>query len=343
MSGRLFTTARLGPLTLRNRLVRSATCEAMAEPDGNTFVHPLGKASPGMAGLHSDELIDGHRRLTDAVHQEQGCIAAQLNHAGRQTSPARIGRHTPLAPSSLVRPGSRFLPRAMTGEEVEEAIESFGEAARRAVEGGYDAVQIHSAHGYLVSEFNSPYANHRKDRWGGSAENRRRFVLAVYRRVREAVGADVPVFVKLNSEDFVEDGISPEESADIARALEAEGIDAIEVSAGFAESGDLIMRKDILTPEQEAYLLPQARNIRAAVDLPVMMVGGLRSREVMERMLEEEQMDFISLSRPFIRQPDLPRKLRSGELERVTCTSCGRCTRDPEGWLACYLDLQHEG
>jgi len=212
------------------------------------------------------------------------------------------------------------------------------DAARRAVEAGYDAVQIHSAHGYLISEFNSPYANQRTDQWGGSPESRRRLLLEVYRRVRGAVGDDVPVFVKLNGEDFIEGGLTPEGSAEIAKVLEAEGIDAIEVSAGFAETADLIVRKDILEAEQEAYLLPLARNIRNAVSVPVMIVGGLRSREVMERMLNEEGMTFVSLSRPFIRQPDLANKLKAGELDGVTCVSCGRCTRNDQGWLACAVD-----
>lgn len=364
MNGLLFTPTQLGSLTVKNRLVRSATGEGMAELDGSitddmvafyrrlaeggagliisghTYVHPLGKASPGMAGLYRDEQIPMHRKLTDAVHQVGGAIALQINHAGRQTSPARIGRQTPLAPSALGAPGAKFVPKEMTEEDIEEAIHSFADAARRAVEAGYDAIQIHSAHGYLISEFNSPYANQRTDKWGGSPENRRRFLLEVYRRVRAAVGDDVPVFVKLNGEDFIEGGLTPEGSAEIAKALEAEGIDAIEVSAGFAETADLIVRKDILESDQEAYLLPLARNIRDAVSVPVMVVGGLRSREVMERMLSEEGMTFLSLSRPFIRQPDLANKLKSGEIDRVTCVSCGRCTRNDQGWLACTLDEQ---
>jgi len=362
MSDLLFTPAKLGSLTIKNRLVRSATGEGMAEPDGSvtddmvafyrrlaeggvgliisghTYVHPLGKASPGMAGLYNDEQIPMHRKLTDAVHQAGGAVAIQINHAGRQTSPARIGRQTPLAPSALAAPASKFVPKEMTADEIEEAIQAFADAARRAVEAGYDAVQIHSAHGYLISEFNSPYANQRTDQWGGSPESRRRLLLEVYRRVRGAVGDDVPVFVKLNGEDFIEGGLTPEGSAEIAKVLEAEGIDAIEVSAGFAETADLIVRKDILEAEQEAYLLPLARNIRNAVSVPVMIVGGLRSREVMERMLNEEGMTFVSLSRPFIRQPDLANKLKAGELDGVTCVSCGRCTRNDQGWLACAVD-----
>jgi 2,4-dienoyl-CoA reductase-like NADH-dependent reductase (Old Yellow Enzyme family) len=392
MADLLFTPTQLGSLTIKNRLVRSATCEGMALADGSvtddlvafyrrlaeggvgliitghTYVHPRGKVNPGMVGLHTDDLIPGHRSLTEAAHAAGGAVAIQLNHAGRQTSPARIGRQKPLAPSALGRPGAPFVPKEMTEEEIEEAIQAFADAGRRAVEAGYDAVQIHSAHGYLVSEFNSPYANRRTDRWGGSPENRRRFLLEVYRRVRQAVGPREPVFVKLNGTDFVEGGLTPEESAEIAEALEAEGIDAIEVSAGFAESGDLIMRKGIATEAQEAYLLPVARPIRQAVGrspswgaaarleepraaegdpswrgqnpaarggVPVMLVGGLRSRVVMERMLTEEGMTFLSLSRPFICQPDLANRLRAHEMDRVACVSCGRCARDDRGWLSC--------
>ena len=362
MTDLLFTPTLLGSLTVRYRLVRSATGEGMAELDGSvtddmvafyrrlaegsvgliisghTYVHPLGKASPGMAGLYKDEQIAMHRELTAAVHQAGGAVALQVNHAGRQTSPARIGRNTPLAPSALARPGGKFVPKEMTEEDIEEAVQAFADAARRAVEAGYDSVQIHSAHGYLISEFNSPYANQRTDRWGGSPGNRRRFLLEVCRRVRSAVGEEFPVFVKLNGTDFIEGGLTPEESAEIAKALEDEGIDAIEVSAGFAETADLIVRKDITEPDQEAYLLPLARNIRDAASVPVMTVGGLRSREVMERMLSEEGMTFISLCRPFIRQPDLANRLKAGEIDRVTCVSCGRCTRNDQGWLSCALE-----
>jgi 2,4-dienoyl-CoA reductase-like NADH-dependent reductase (Old Yellow Enzyme family) len=362
MSDLLFTPAQLGSLTIKNRLVRSATGEGMALPDGSitddqaafyrrladggvrliisghTYVHPLGKASRGMTGLYKDDQISMLRKLTDSVHEAGSTIAVQLNHAGRQTEPLLIGRETPLAPSALARPNSRIVPKEMTEADIEEAIQAFAEASRRAVEAGYDAIQIHSAHGYLISEFNSPYANQRTDRWGGSPENRRRLLLEVYRRVRATVGEGVPVFVKLNGEDFIEGGLMPVESAGIAEALEAEGIDAIEVSAGFAETAHLIVRKDISKPEEEAYLLPLARTIRQAVSVPVMIVGGLRSRDVMERMLSEEQMTFVSLCRPFIRQPDLAKKMEAGELDRVTCTSCGRCGRNEEGWLACALD-----
>jgi 2,4-dienoyl-CoA reductase-like NADH-dependent reductase (Old Yellow Enzyme family) len=317
----LFTPARLGSLTIKNRLVRSAMAEGLADPDGavtehlvalyrrlaeggvglvitgHCSVHPLGKATRRMTSLEQDNLIPSHRRLTREVHDAGGTVAVQLNHGGRVAS---LG------------------PDDMTEGQIEEATQAFADASRRAVEAGYDAIQLHAAHGWLISQFLSPCANHRTDKWGGTPENRRRFLMEVYRRVGGAAGDGVPLCVKLNAEDHMLGGLTPDESAETAKALEAEGIDAIEVSAGFVESRHLITRSGIDAPEKEAYNLPGARVIRRAVRVPLMLVGGLRSREIMERVLSEEGMDCVSLCRPFVRQPDLASKLKSGEIDRVS-------------------------
>ncbi|MFP4056645.1 MAG: NADH:flavin oxidoreductase [Candidatus Brocadiia bacterium] len=358
----LFTPIRIGTLEVPNRLARSATGEGMCAPDGgvtpplvelyrrlarggagllmtgHSFVRPDGKASDGMMGVHSDEMIPGLRRIVQAVGETDARIACQLNHAGRQTRPERIGGVTPVGPSAVRCPVNRVTPRALEEAEIEPLIESFVAAAVRCREAGFDGVQLHCAHGYLMSEFISPHTNRRDDAWGGSLEARARFPLEVLRRIRCALGADYPVLVKLNAEDFIEGGLTLEESTRIGAMMEAEGIDAIEVSAGMARTASKIMRRGIETESDEAYFLPHCRELRRHVGVPLLCVGGLRSKGVMERIVESGDADIASLCRPLIREPDLPRKFRQGACDRAACVSCNRCTRGPDQQLGCALE-----
>ncbi len=345
----LFSPFVVNGMRLANRFVRSATGESMAPDDGrvtdelieiyralaqggcgliitgHSFVRADGRAGFGMTGLDKDELIPGWKRLVQVVHETESKIAIQLNHAGRQTHPRIIGQ-TPVAPSPVPASGAGFVPRQLTSDEIRSLIDAFAAAARRAMEAGFDAVQIHCAHGYLLSEFISPHTNRRDDEWGGTEENRRRMLVETYRAIRREVGPGYPVLVKLNAEDFLDDGLTLDMSLNIARALEAEGIDAIEVSAGMAVTVDKIVRKNIRSPEDEAYFEPQVKAFRKAVSVPLIMVGGLRSRAVMERVLREGTADLVSLCRPFIREPDLANKFERGEIERVACVSCNLCS-----------------
>jgi len=344
----LFTPKNIGNLEIKNRIVRSATYEKMASDDGevterliechrelarggagliitgHAFVHPMGKVSHFMTGIHKDDMIPGLRRLADSVHKEGGKIFIQINHGGRQTSPEAIGGKTPLAPSPVPDRVSKTSPREMTDGEIQEVIEAFCLASERAKIAGFDAVQIHGAHGFLISEFISPYTNRREDRWGGSLENRMRFPLEVYKSVRRGVGENYPVLIKLNSSDFLEGGLEVKESIAIALALEKEGIDAVEISGGMRESRLGASRRDILKEDMEAYFLSNAREFRKALNIPLILVGGLRSRKVMERVLEEGTVDFVSMSRPLIREPDLPNKMKEGK-EKADCISCNGC------------------
>jgi len=345
---KLFEPGRIGSLELRNRLVRSATAEQMADEDGrpeppmiemytalvrggvgliitgHAYVHPTGKAHPAMTGVYDDALIPALRALSEAVHREGGKVVMQINHAGRQTSAEIIGQR-PLAPSPVARAKGSPRPREMTEGQIEEIIRAFGLAAGRAQAAGFDGVQIHAAHGYLINQFNSPAANWRRDRWGKNAASRLRFFEQVAAAVRDEVGNDYPVLTKLGIQDFVRDGMTLYDGLEIVRHLAEWGIDAVEISGGI---GSANVRKNILRPEDEAYFLSQARMARRATDLPILLVGGIRSREVMERILEEGTADFISMSRPFIREPDLPKRLQAGQ-DKATCVSCNRCWPPP--------------
>lgn len=364
MKSVLFTPYQLGSLTVTNRIVRSATGEGMCTISGrvppllvdfyrdlarggagliitgHAFVRRDGKASEGMMGVHDDKMLDGLADLAAAVHESDAKVLCQLNHAGRQTRPERIGDQTPVAPSAVLDPTSNILPRALRPDEIDPLIDAYVQAAARAREAGFDGVQLHCAHGYLISEFISPYTNHRDDAWGGSLEARARFPREVLRRLRARLGDDVPVLVKLNAEDFIDGGLTLDESVQIGALLEADGVDGIEISAGMAETVDRIVRKDIRRERDEAYFVGYCRAFRDHVDVPLICVGGLRSKVVMESVIKSHAADLVSMSRPLIREPDLPAKFRDGLSEKATCVSCNSCTRGPDGRLACALDFQ---
>lgn len=356
----LFEPIEINGMKVPNRFVRSATNDRCADGcgrvtdtmirvyvalasggvglivTGHAYVKSNGKASPTMLGVDSEDLVPGLKRVVDAVHRFDSKIVIQLNHAGRQTASSTIGE-TPVAPSAVYNPITKETPRALAGEEIEALISAYGSAAARAVSAGFDGVQIHSAHGYLGSQFISPYTNRRTDQWGGSLENRMRFLIEVLRSIRKVVGDSYPVMIKLNSEDSLDGGLTVEESSQIAKVLCREGIDAIEISGGMAESPVKFARTDILEEEDEAYFLPNAGKFKEVVTVPLMLVGGLRSPSLMERVLENREADMVSLCRPFIREPDLVNKWKQGDPKKADCISCNGCMKYRDEPVRCIL------
>ncbi len=346
----LFEPTTIGRLRVKNRLVRSATWEGLAEPDGSsgdrllTFYRRLaaggvgliissymyvareGKQHAGQIGIYGDHLVPGLRQLVSAVHGAGSRIAAQIVHCGGQTTRDVAGQR-PVAPSAVMSPGYTELPRALGLEEIAAIAEAFAAAAARAQAAGFDGVQLHGAHGYLLAQFLSPSRNRRADRYGGSLENRARFGIEVYEAVRAAVGKDFPVMIKLNVHDFLEGSTTEKDAIHLARALAGRGIDAIEVSGGTPGSGKLgAARPNILTRADEAYFRPQLEALRDAVpDLPLMLVGGLRSLDVIEEIVTSGLADHASLCRPLIREPDLPARWQRGDRRKADCISCLGC------------------
>ena len=349
----VFDTTTINGLELRNRLVRSATWEGLGDPDGGVnerLIDVYRDLADGGVGLiitgyiavradgrqqstqllaDRDELVPGLARIADTVHVHGGKIVAQIVHCGGQSDRRHNGGLQPVAPSAVEHKGYPVIPRELTTDEIRELIADFASAARRIQEAGFDGVQLHGAHGYLLSEFLSPLRNQRKDQYGGSLENRARCCLEVYRAVREAVGADYPVMIKLNANDFFDGSTVEEDSCFLASALAAEGIDSIEVSGGIGGSGKLgAVRAKIKEPEDEAYFRPQAEAIRkAAPGVPLMLVGGMRSPEIIEEVLGAGIADYASMSRPLIREPDLPARWQRGDRNRAGCISCLGCFR----------------
>lgn len=374
----LFTPYTLGKLEIRNRLVRAPTHESMAAASGEVTdelvaayrtlaqggvgliftgilsVHPLGRAYKYEAGIDRDDLIPGLRRLTDAVHKEGGRIFFQLLHGGRQTTKKLIGR-TPLAPSSTGRDPMYFVkPKAMTEQEISEAIGAFGAAARRAYESGADGIHIGGGGGYLINEFLSPFFNRRTDAWGGSDENRFRFLEEVIAAVRSSVPGDMPVTVKINAHDHTPGrGITPDLAVRYAEWLAALGISGLEIAAGTITYSNMSMWLGRVPADEYAASLPRWKRPigrimmkrmegkydlregwnREAVRLikpvmkgvPLFLVGGMRRVEHMEEVLRSGDAQFISMCRPFIREPLLAKKIEQGETTTAACISCNRC------------------
>lgn len=352
----------IGPIKALNRLMRSATYESSAEPDGtlieipttriyrdlaaggigliitgHIFVHENGRASPKQIGLATGDQAAGWKSVLEAVRAvSKAPVLAQLSYAGRQ------GYTRGNLPE--MNRGDDYLPPVGTSindftvEQLQHVVECFVAAARRAADVGFDGVQLHLAHGYLLSEALSAHTNGRQDEWGGvERADRRRLPLAVVDGVREAIGSGLALAVKLNGHDYLPpDGVEPGEAAETAGILEKHGVQLIEVSAGMFESGNkTAQRAD--SPETEGYLRDIALQVSRGTNVPLATVGGYRSVPVMLQALNQG-LDMISLSRPLVREPDLPNLISRDGSHVATCTSCNRCFRVPQGALRCMVD-----
>jgi len=358
----LFTPAKIGTLELPNRLIRSATAERMADQDGrprpqliemyrklaaggvgliitgHMYVHPSGKCHPEMTGIYRNELIPELAKLTEAAHSQGGKIAVQINHGGMQCDTESV--EDAIAPSATTKPVSQRPARQMRQDEVYILIDAYAQAARRAQEAGFDAVQLHAAHGYMINQFLSPLVNRRTDDWGGSFENRLHFLKEVVKAVRTQVGKDYPVFIKFGMIDGPQGGLDLESGAKVIIHMADMDLDGIEISGGIGGGTLTNVRKGIRRPEDEAYFLPLAQKARKSTSLPIALVGGLRSRAVMENILAEGEADFISLCRPLISEPNFPNLLREGLKEKSRCIASNNCWAEISGiGIACKCPL----
>jgi 2,4-dienoyl-CoA reductase-like NADH-dependent reductase (Old Yellow Enzyme family) len=348
----LFEPTKIKNVELRNRFVRSATYDGCAGKNGHvsqkqlelyttlaeggvglmitgiTSVHENGQISKFQNFISSDESIPGFKKLTSAVHDRGAKIAVQLFHAGREARFSRSSNQVPIAPSALEGdPYFKAQYRAMTENEIWEVIRAFGDGAKRAREAGFDAVQIHGAHAYLLSQFLSPYTNRRQDDWGGSLENRLRIHLEIYRDIRQKVGEDYPVLVKIGVQDGFPGGLEFNEGKRASEFLVEWGFGALEISQGLRGAGDenTEFRTKINTLDREAYFRNWCVQIKNQVHVPVMMVGGLRTFKLMEEIIQNKEADFISLSRPLIREPGIINEWERGDRHRAKCISCNQC------------------
>jgi 2,4-dienoyl-CoA reductase-like NADH-dependent reductase (Old Yellow Enzyme family) len=345
---KLFEESSINGMTLRNRFVRAATWEGLATPGGeatpeliemmaalarggvgliissHSYVSPEGQGSPWQLGIYKDELISKLRDLTSAVHENGGKMVMQLGHAGHFAEESLTGQAA-LAVSDFENlPGG---PRKeITSLDIQNLVFAYAQAARRAGAAGFDGIEIHSGHGYLLSQFLSPAFNKRQDDYGGTIENRTRIHILIYQAIRKLVGKDYPVFIKMNGADFMEEGITVNDSLQAAKLFSQAGFDAIEVSGGIIRTGKLSpSRPGIHSNEQEAYFKDYARKFRKEITSPIILVGGVRSLEVANMLIEDGIADYIAMSRPFIREPDLVNRWKNGDRRRAGCKSDNLC------------------
>jgi 2,4-dienoyl-CoA reductase-like NADH-dependent reductase (Old Yellow Enzyme family)/thioredoxin reductase len=285
------------------------------------YIQPNGREIPTQIGIHNDGLIAGLRQLTDAVHAAGGRMMAHINHAGRAANPKLVAVGELVSASDVTCPANEVTPRALSVDQVRGLVSAFGAAARRAREAGFDALEIPFSHGYLIHQFLSPRSNHRQDEYGGSLENRLRFGAEVLAAARAQVGADFPIVVRLNAQDYAEGGLTLEDAIEIASRLKSLGADAVSVTSGtMCESVPFCMYPNG-TPK--ANLLPMAAKIRAAAGLPVIVAGRIRTPAIAREALEAGQADLIGLGRPFLSDPDWVTKTESGnEASILLCASC---------------------
>ena len=380
-----FGPGRLGPLTLRNRFVKAATFEG-ATPRGEVtdrlveFHRAMAAGGVGMTtvaycAVSPDGRVQRHclvldaetagalRPLTDAVHAEGAAAAAQLGHAGL-VADAKSNRMRSLAPSRRFSPPAKGFVPAASAADLARVRDDFASAARNAIEAGFDAVEVHLGHGYLLSSFLSPQLNQRRDGYGGSLEARAKFPREVLRAVRDAVGHRIAVTAKFNMADGVPRGLWLDESVEIARMIEADGVlDAIELTGGsslqnamYFFRGDVPLLEMLQTqpayvrpgmrliapklfpsyPFEEGFFLPFARQFRAALDLPLIYLGGVNRLDTAERAIDEG-FDLVAMGRALLREPDLLRTFAKGERSEGLCVHCNKCMPTIYSGTRCVL------
>ena len=353
----LFDSIDLGRLPVKNRIVRSATYEYLpAELPGEgeeTLIARYGALAAGgvgaiitgMMGINGDSHVVpmmskpycyGHEdpsfdaafaNIMNAVHAHGSKLVVQINHCGIKLGPYDYGS-IPLGPSDLElvpgRPG-----RAMSDYEIDQTVRDFAEAALQSKSSGADGVQLHAAHGYLLSQFLSPHFNKRTDQYGGPIENRARFLLRVATRVRATLGANFPLWVKINATDLEDESITLEECIWVCKALEEIGIDAIEVTGGLGNGKRSSPSRIVKSEADEGSFTAQAEAVAKAVSIPVISVGGYRSPQVLERVLNESDIAAISMARPLLSEPGLVARWQKGDIAPARCISCNRCFGQP--------------
>lgn len=369
----LFEESFIHRLSLKNRFVRSATWEGLATEQGETtpelvdrmtslarggvgliitghaHVSPEGQATPRQLGVFGDHLIPGLKSMVSEVHENNGRIVMQLAHAGlfAQTGLTGCPALAVSQPDGETEGPVTGPVREMTPEDIEGLVSSFAQAAGRAQMAGFDGVQIHSGHGYLLSQFLSPAFNRRQDQYGGPIENRARVHLRIYQAVRKVVGPDYPILIKMNGSDLRDKGLTREDALEAAMLFSDAGFDAIEVSGGIIRTGKLSPSRPGITKEsREAYFSEYAALFKKRVKTPLILVGGLRSFAVAERIVADGIADYISMSRPFIREPGLIKRWMEGDRRKAECLSDNLCFApgfDGKGICCVTRDLEKPG
>ena len=363
----LFDQIELNELKLKNRFVRSATWEGLSNSNGyctneianimeelakgqvallitgGAYVDPAGQSDFQQLGIYDDCLISSYCNMVKIVHRQNSKIILQIVHAGCRS--ARHLTHLPFFGPSSIKIEKYGYCEEMSEEQIKKSVKDFTRAAIRASRIGFDGIQIHAAHGYLLSQFLSPYFNKRKDKYGGNILNRARFLLEIIHSIRTELGSKFCVTVKLNSEDFIENGFSLEDMVQTCLLLEKERIDAVEISGGIEIKGSKhtpYRTTSCHSDGQEVYYEKAAELFKRNMVIPLILVGGIRSFKTASSLVTEEKADFISLCRPFIREPDLVKRWQDGDKRRATCISCNRCLEPAKMGDGIYCVVEKE-
>jgi len=350
----IFEPASINSMNLDNRFVRSATWEGLASKDGSVtpsltdkmvelakggvgliitsyaFVSRDGQSSSGQLAVYDDRFVPGLKDMVQSVHAAGGKIVLQLVHGGSFSNSKLTGMET-VGPSDMEKDGNT-VSRSMTTKDIGHMVSAFTQATLRAKHAGFDAIQIHAAHGFLISQFLSSALNRRTDEYGGVLPNRAQFLLEISHSMRNAVGREYPILVKLNSEDFLEGGLTREEAVQVAVMLQEASVDAIEFSGGTVASPEKLMppRPGLLkSTEDEVYYREAARLYKQKVKIPLILVGGIRSYSIANELVKSGTSDFISMSRPLICEPGLIKRWQAGDRRKAECISCNSCFGPP--------------
>jgi 2,4-dienoyl-CoA reductase-like NADH-dependent reductase (Old Yellow Enzyme family)/thioredoxin reductase len=346
----LFTPLRIGPLQLKNRIAMAPMATHYADETGavterlknyylerarggagliileSGYIHPLGRGGIRRMGLHEDRLIPGLRGLVDAVHAEGAKISSLLHHAGRQINVKNTRGQYPVSASSLPSGMEAVVPRTLKVQEIEELVEGFGQAARRSLAAGFDAILIHAAHGYLIHQFLSPLSNIRRDRYGGTFTRRLRFLQEIVLRCQESIGKDFPLMVRISASEFIPGGITLKDGKKIARRLEEWGVKAIHVSGGTHDTVEMEIPPMAIP---RGCLVHLAEGIKEAVSIPVGAVGKIVEPKMAEEILQQGKSDLIAMGRALLADPEFPRKAREGRFQDIRpCIGCLQGCRD---------------
>lgn len=346
----IFECSRVGSLALKNRLFRSATYDGVSDSTGHVtdslieIYEGLAKGGvgsiitglaavtddekllPGQMGIYDDSFIDDYAKLVGAVHKYGANIIIQIAALGPQTVNNDIHAKRMFGPSSVADIGYGYVPEEMSYEDIKSMERAFAQAALRAKKAGFDGVQIHAAHGYLLSRFLTPYYNHRTDVYGGSIDNRGRMLMETYAAVREAVGAEYPVLVKINCDDFMNDGMTFDDCLYMCRKLDAAGVTMLEISGGSRSSRENEGYSRKIAKGKDAYFASHAQAVKTAVSVPVISVGGHRDLHAITTLLREGAAEYFSICRPLICEHDLISRWENGDDAPAKCISCNKCS-----------------
>lgn len=284
------------------------------------------KPNAGMMGMYNDSFIEEYKKLTELVHDNGAKIAMQLAYGGTKTT-YNLGERVIYAPSEVCEIGTKTLGKAMTLDEINYIVEAFAQASLRAQKSGFDCVEIHAAHSYLINQFLSPYYNQRQDQYGGNLDNRMRFLIEIYTAIRTLVGEDYPILVKLTASDFFDGGLTFAETRLICKKLEAIGVDAIIISGNIhGKANDMIGESfDDHSIQPEGYFREYGKVISDDVNLPIITVGGLTDINAIEELADNSNIQYFALSRPLLSEPHLIKRWKEGDRDPAECETCSKC------------------